>query len=693
MKKRLLCAAGEMLDEKFIRCAEDENRNDLADVSGIAYSGGPVSQWWSSQKLVIDLAGMQIAPQLPLLYNHCNDPEYRLGQITAAIDGKAIKISGGVDKSTERGKFIVEAGKKFQWQLSIGAEILAIENVPAEAKRTINGREFVGPFYHVKESHLREVSVCAVGADPETSLRIAASLNINTVQSNHTTNKEEKAMKEDTKIKAAEVDSGKPAAAVQAVEPAAKEPAAPATPAPAAPVQAAAPVMTDEQVAAIVAKQLAAKEDAEKERRAGIVAACAGDFADFANEAISAGYSVQETTRIVAALKAHAAKTPAAGVNIISARQPEVNAKVLEAALCFAQGIDEKTITASFTEQVVEAGNKFRGITLKEMLRMCASMEGKSVSPTFDNATIAAAFSTVSLPGILGNVANKKLLQAFTAQPIIATRLCRAGDLADFKESERYRLTDVGDLEIVADGGEIKHGSVSEDKATNKLDTYGKMFVLTRQMIYNDDLGAFLAIPEGMGQRAARKIDQLFHKRLLANPTFTDGNALFSAAHANYTTGTTGALSLDSLKAARNKFLLAKDSDGNPINVLPKFLFVPSCLDALANELVISPTVTGGSTTTAAFNVLSKYGLEVVSSPYLQIGVGGQAGSATGWYLFGDPAQIDTFEIGYLQGRRVPVVEQGEVNFNTLGMGFRVVFDLGIKEQAYQGMTFNTGVV
>ena len=150
MKKRLLCAAGEMLDEKFIRCAEDENRNDLADVSGIAYSGGPVSQWWSSQKLVIDLAGMQIAPQLPLLYNHCNDPEYRLGQITAAIDGKAIKISGGVDKSTERGKFIVEAGKKFQWQLSIGAEILAIENVPAEAKRTINGREFVGPFYHVK---------------------------------------------------------------------------------------------------------------------------------------------------------------------------------------------------------------------------------------------------------------------------------------------------------------------------------------------------------------------------------------------------------------------------------------------------------------------------------------------------------------------------------------------------------------
>ena len=713
MKKWIICA-GSFPDEKFIRCAEDNSeKNDLADVSGIAYSGGPLSQWWSSTKLVFDLAGMEIAPQLPLLYNHCNDPEYRLGQISAAIDGKTIKISGGVDKATERGKFIVEAGKKFQWQLSIGAEILAMEDVSPEDTRTINGREFAGPFIHVKKSHLREVSVCAVGADPEASMRIAASLNINPVLAKTNHQQEEKNMNENfkkflrLKYKLGEADEAaikahlaKIGSTLEAEEAEfnkkATEPAAPETKP--APVQAAAPQpapasVSDERIAAIVARQLAAKEQAENDRKAGIVAACGEDFATFAAEAINSGYSVQETTRIVAALKAHATKTPTAGVNIISANQPEINAKVLEAALCFNQGIDEKTITASFSDQVVEAGNKYRGITLKELLRFCARMEGKTISPTFDNYTIAAAFSTVSLPGILGNVANKKLLQAFNAQPIIATRLCRAGDLADFKESERYRLTDVGDLEIVPDGGEIKHGSVSEEKAVNQLSTYGKMFVLTRQMIYNDDLGAFLAIPEGMGQRAARKIDQLFHARLLSNPTFTDGAALFSATHGNYTTGTTGALSLDSLKAARNKFLLAKDSDGNPINVLPKFLFVPSCLDSLANELVISPTVVGGSTATPAFNVLSKYGLEVVSSPYLQIGVGGQAGSSTGWYLFGDPAQIDTFEIGYLQGRRVPVVEQGAVDFNTLGIAFRVVYDLGVREQAYQGMTFNTGVV
>ncbi len=80
----------------------------------------------------------------------------------------------------------------------------------------------------------------------------------------------------------------------------------------------------------------------------------------------------------------------------------------------------------------------------------------------------------MSLPGILNNVANKKLLKAFEAQPVIAVKLCSQGELNDFKESERYRLTDVGDLEPVAPGGELKHGGLAEEKATNQLGTFGR---------------------------------------------------------------------------------------------------------------------------------------------------------------------------------------------------------------------------
>lgn len=723
MKKYpFLKCAGLPDDGRFI-CADAETDDalikELTRVDGIAYSGGPVAQWWAREKLIIDLSGMETTPQTVLLYNHYNDPEYRLGEINVAIDGKTIQVAGGIDTGSERGRMIAESGKKFNWQLSIGAEILEIEQVSSEGEREINGRNFKGPFLHVKKSILREVSVCAVGADPETSLRIAASLNIAKTKPVTLKNKENNIMKAELKkfiqlkYKLGEVDEAAIKAHLAEIGSSVEEEEAcfkasrfvaddvassapapePAPESAPAPVNANAAGITAEQVAAIVDAQLRRREAAEGERRAGIVAACGEDYAAFAQQAITAGYSVQETTRIVAALKAQAAALPKpSGPNILIANGQPLTAQVLEAALCFNQGINESTIAAEYPESVVEAGNKMRGITLRALIERCAMIEGKSISAAFDNATIAAAFSTVSLPGILSNVANKKLLQAFNAQPIIATALCKAGDLNDFKESERYRLTDVGDLEIVAPGGEIKHGGLAEDKATNKLETYGKMFTLTRQMIYNDDLSAFTAIPAAMGLRAARKIDQLFHARLLSNPKFSDGNNLFCNEHGNYTAGSAGALSLESLKAARSKFLLAKDSDGQPINVLPKFLFVPSCLDSLANELIISPTVVGGQNVSPAFNVVSKFGLQVVSSPYLQIGVGGQPGSSTGWYLFGDPAQIDTFEIGYLAGRRTPTVEQSDVDFNTLGINFRVVFDLGVREQAWQGMTYNTGV-
>jgi hypothetical protein len=312
-----------------------------------------------------------------------------------------------------------------------------------------------------------------------------------------------------------------------------------------------------------------------------------------------------------------------------------------------------------------------------------------TVPRTFCNDTIRAGFSTVSLPGILNNVANKKLLKAFQAQPIIATRLCSEGELNDFKESERYRLTDVGDLEPIAPDGELKHGGLTEEKATNQLGTFGKIFTLTRQMIYNDDLGAFLKVPEGMGARAARKIDNLFFTRLLSNPAQADGNALFHAGHGNYEEGADTALDADSLALAVQMFMDQTDADNQPINVSPKFLLVPTALKMTARELLNATLLIAvGSTDKEripTYNAIADEDLELVTSPYLS---NAQYAGASGvaWYLFADPAIVDTFEIGYLKGRRTPTVERGETDFDTLGIKFRVYFDLGVREQDYRGM-------
>ena len=55
------------------------------------------------------------------------------------------------------------------------------------------------------------------------------------------------------------------------------------------------------------------------------------------------------------------------------------------------------------------------------------------------------------------------------------------------------------------------------------------------------------------------------------------------------------------------------------------------------------------------------------------------------------PGSEDTFEIGFLRGKRTPTVERGETDFNTLGLWFRVYFDLGVREQDHRGMVKSNG--
>ena len=100
------------------------------------------------------------------------------------------------------------------------------------------------------------------------------------------------------------------------------------------------------------------------------------------------------------------------------------NAKHLEAALSLRAGIDSDQLAKEMGDQVVEAAQKDMDMPLRSVLAECMRLEGIEPPRSFDNAAIKAAFSTVSVPGILSNVANKKLMQAYNAQPIIATKLC-----------------------------------------------------------------------------------------------------------------------------------------------------------------------------------------------------------------------------------------------------------------------------
>lgn len=670
-------------------------------VVGVAYSGGKMSLPGWRHPVVVDLAGMEIPESVPLLTNHENKTDSRIGLISAAVRNNTLEITGEIVSDSRDAADIIAQGKAgADWQLSIGADVKECELV--KGSREVNGQEVEGPFYHIKKSTLREVSVVAVGADAHTNMKVNAKFNL--------VNQEGEAMNNKSETKSVSAVSApndavppekKPEPEQKPGNPANKpgEPEKKPDNAEKKPGQAAAEVTPpaiqasagDVAATAREAAQNAVK--AERERISAIQAICDGEFPEIEREAIAGGWTPEVVTKKV--LETIRAERPVANVNISVKTAPESGElrKTIEAAMCLRVGVSSDQLEKSYGAKTVEAGMAEMDMPLKQLLIECMKLDGIPYSRGFDNETIRAAFSSVSLPGILSNVANKKLLQSYEAQPIIAMKLCSTGDLNDFKENDRFRLTDVGDLLPIAADGEIKDGGLIEESAKNQLDTYGKKFCLTRKMIINDDLGAFMKVPTAMGNRAARLIDQLFFSRLLSNPAQADGKALFSTNHKNLLSGASSALSSDSLKKAIQLFLDQVDADGQPISVEPKYLLVPTALKHLAIELTQGATLIMSGTDNAvrpALNVLSDENLQVISSPYL--GNSAYEGSSqTGWYLFGDPKTVDTWEIGFLKGKRTPTVERGETDFNTLGLWFRVYFDLGVREQDHRGMVKANG--
>ncbi len=294
---------------------------------------------------------------------------------------------------------------------------------------------------------------------------------------------------------------------------------------------------------------------------------------------------------------------------------------------------------------------------------------------------IEAAFSTVSLPGILSNLMNKFLIEAFNAVETTWRRITAIRPVNDFKPTSSYSLT--GDLtyQQLGPAGEIHHGTLGQTTYGNQADTFARMLVITRKDIINDDLGAFFAVPKRLGRGGALKINSAFWTEFLDNSTF------FQSSTGNYQSGAGTSLDVTGLTNAGVLFAQQTDPDGNPLGVTPKILLVPPALDFDAATLMTSTNFnTGGSSTIAQVpnrNVYAgKYRVE--TSTYLS-NANIPGNSATAWYLVADPADIPVIETCFLGGNEVPTVETAEADFDSLGIRVRAYHDFGVAKQEYRG--------
>ena len=642
--------------------------------SMVAYNGGLLRLEGWRFPVVAELAGVEVpARGVKMLKDH--DPKQIVGHSDKHDLNGRIFLEGTISGTGEAAREIVANAKNgFPWEASIGAPVKRVEFVAEGKSVFVNGREFTGPLYVARASVLKETSFLAFGADEGTEVNIAA--------------KEDSNMNPfDQWLKAKGIDASKLDDATKTTLKAAfdaeqkpqgdnkpkVEASATATP-PADPVA-----------------ELRAKYAAETARVSQIHTICASGNPQIEIEengakvkvsleahAIEKGWDVTKVE--LESLRATRPQAP--NVNTLSV--PMATGAVIEAALCVAGGLSN--IEKAFDAKTLEAQHSlFKGRLGLQRLLLEAAWQGGYSGRHFElnRDMLRAAFSTISLPGILSNTMNKFLLQGFNGVEQAWRAVSAVKSVNDFKQITSYRLTGAMQFEEVGSGGELKHGTLGEESFTNQARTYGIMHAITRTNIINDDLSALSEVPMKIGRGGALKLNSVFWTAFLA-----DHNTFFPTndSKKNYISGAGTVPSIAGLSTAIAKFRRQLDPDGKPLGVEPAIIVAPPEQEAQWAEINRSTTVnTGGAATAAQVPSVNIYSGRFPSaiSAYLT--------SALEWYLIANPVDLAMIETVFLNGVQQPTIESADADFNTLGIQTRGFWDFGVAKQDYRAAVKSKG--
>lgn len=345
--------------------------------------------------------------------------------------------------------------------------------------------------------------------------------------------------------------------------------------------------------------------------------------------------------------------------------------------------------------ELAESGREFAFMSLVDMARFCVEKAGVKnvwgipkhrIADMALNNVRAGLHSISDFPEILANVANKTLRDGYQAAPQTFEPFTSSVFVADFKEISRTNLGDAPKLEKLAEGSEIKRGSLSEAAEKYRIEEYAKIVAISRKVIVNDDLAAFTRIPERMGRRAADLESDVVWDVIKLNALLADGNALFSAAHGNLAADHVGAPSEDALGELREKMRRQVGLDGAEISIIPVWTFVPPALETAMEKLLATTRPTQPSEVNP-FGPQGRTTLRMDVEPRLETGTGG---SLTAWYGSADKGQIDMVELARLEGTDGPQIQSRD-GFDVNGMEIKVMHDVAAKAIDFRGLFKNAG--
>jgi hypothetical protein len=344
--------------------------------------------------------------------------------------------------------------------------------------------------------------------------------------------------------------------------------------------------------------------------------------------------------------------------------------EVLTAAVMLrAGGSVAKSVEKKFAPRIVDAASKYRNLGLLQLARECLRLEGHRVDPYSSPVdVIRAAFSVRSFPNLLRESAYRILVSTYETMPPTCLRVARVVETTNFMPHTLARLNAFAQFERVPPNGSIAQERIGDTGWQVKVDTYGRLFTITHQDVINDDLGAFLAIPQEAARGAIIALENLFWGTVVANP-----NSFFSSGNANVITG--APLTIPNLDRAVERMLAQTDQFGQPVFVKPSFLVVPVGLKATAENLFSAVTIVIAGNSDRTLPVTNAYAgqFEPVVTQYLPTN-----GANSTWYLVADPATTPAFAVAFLRGQETPIIEEVQPSPQFLGYSVRAYWHFGV---------------
>lgn len=232
-----------------------------------------------------------------------------------------------------------------------------------------------------------------------------------------------------------------------------------------------------------------------------------------------------------------------------------------------------------------------------------------------------AALVSSSFTMVAGLAATKLAFDGFTSYKPWSDAVMSKGQARDFK-AIRTAALQMGDFSSPAEGSAFSDLTIADAGGTGSLTMRGAGIELTKQALYNDELGIFLNTIKKVGYLAAQHQDKL---------------AATSIPGATWTAATVAlALSAANLKTAWTNFMAITGPAGEKPGYIPRIILVPSALYITACELT---SLSNGATTESP---LAGNSASANKMPLLPVH-GMHLSDANDWFLFASPDDASGF--------------------------------------------------